>query len=91
MNSEYDRTVPKAALASFFTYKELGQIGIKPEGAKKHLDSLQGIWMELKNSELTVHDMIKLRLNKKIPKTENELALIEEKEKGGKTLEGAEI
>ena len=82
MDSEYDRTVFKAALASFLTCKEFSQIGIKPERAKKHLDSLQEIWMELKNSELAAHDMIKLRLNEKISKTENELVLIEKKEKG---------
>ena len=38
--------------------------------------------MEIKNSELAAHDMIKLCLNEKISKTENELVLIEEKEKG---------
>ena len=85
MDSEYDRTVFKAALASFLTYKELSQIGIKPERAKKHLDSLQEIWMEIKNSELAAHDMIKLRLNEKISKTEKELVLIKEKEKGDLT------
>ena len=67
------------------TYKELSQIGIKPERAKKHLDSLQEIWMEIKNSELAAHDMNKLRLNEKISKTENELVLIKEKEKGDLT------
>ena len=79
MDSEHDKNVLRAVLASFLSYDELFSLGIRPDVAKKRLAQLTDVSQELKNSEVAARDMIELRLNAKIESVEHQQKLLKAK------------
>ena len=80
LDTEHDRRVVKALLATFLSREALASIGIKPETALKDLEALGLIQSEVNNALMAATDLIDLRLNEEIKSKQSELDSVQNKD-----------
>jgi hypothetical protein len=77
MDSEHDKHVLKAILAKFLTAQELSSVGVDPQSTRNVSKRLTTTFEEISNASTAAEDMMNLRLQSKVQRTESQISHID--------------